>query len=75
MGDLAIKVSKLLMGKHKPVWDPSIDAGDYVVITNAKYVRFTGGKWDKKYYKWHTGYPGGLKVHAKRNRPCPPVKI
>lgn len=43
-------------------YDPSVDAGDYVVVVNARHVQFTGSKFDNKYYKWHSGYPGGLKV-------------
>lgn len=43
-----------------------MDCGDYVVIVNAKHVKFTGKKWDQKYYKWHTGWVGGLKQRVAR---------
>lgn len=61
VGRLASQLPKLLTGKYKPSWAPSVDCGDYVVIVNAKHVKFTGKKWDQKYYKWHTGWVGGLK--------------
>jgi large subunit ribosomal protein L13 len=66
VGRLASQVATLLMGKYKPIWDPSVDCGDYVVIKNAEHVQFTGRKWDKKLYRWHTGYPGGLKERAAK---------
>jgi len=50
-----------LMGKHKPIYDPSTDCGDYVVVTDVKTVMVTGQKFNKKLYIHHTGYPGGLR--------------
>eukprot|EP01113_Clastostelium_recurvatum_P044414 TRINITY_DN7498_c0_g1_i2.p1 TRINITY_DN7498_c0_g1~~TRINITY_DN7498_c0_g1_i2.p1 ORF type:complete len:308 (-),score=52.06 TRINITY_DN7498_c0_g1_i2:8-931(-) len=61
VGRLSSQIARLLMGKHKPIYDPSKDCGDYVVVVNAEKVNFTGKKWDQKLYRWHTGYPGGLK--------------
>ena len=62
LGRLACKVAKILIGKNKPIWAPHIDAGDFVVVVNAKDIRVTGKKvTDKKYYK-HSGYPKGLRV-------------
>lgn len=61
VGRLADKVSTLLQGKYKPVSNGSLDVGDYVVVTNVDKVQFTGKKWRQKLYRWHTGYPGGLK--------------
>lgn len=49
------------MGKHKPVYDQAVDAGDYVVVTNASHIAVTGRKADQKLYRYHTMYPGGLK--------------
>ncbi|KAH9996018.1 ribosomal protein L13 [Russula vinacea] len=49
------------MGKHKPIYDPSVDCGDYVVVTNANQVKVTGRKADQIVYRKHTLYPGGLK--------------
>eukprot|EP01027_Heterolobosea_sp_BB2_P025314 GEZU01038846.1.p1 GENE.GEZU01038846.1~~GEZU01038846.1.p1 ORF type:complete len:157 (+),score=25.74 GEZU01038846.1:26-496(+) len=60
-GRLAARIVPLLIGKHKPTYNPSIDSGDHVVVLNSKYVHLTGDKWDRKVYRWHTGYPGGLK--------------
>jgi large subunit ribosomal protein L13 len=55
-------VARLLRGKHKPIFTPHVDTGDFVVIVNAAQVKLTGNKLrDKQYYR-HTGYPGGLKA-------------
>ena len=62
LGRLATRVARLLMGKHKPIFSPNLDVGDYVVIINADKVRVTGGKAKQKVYYRHSGYPGGLKA-------------
>jgi len=49
------------MGKNKPTYSPHLDHGDNVVVINAKQVVFTGKKYEKKLYRWHTGYPGGFR--------------
>jgi large subunit ribosomal protein L13 len=59
LGRVASKVAYLLMGKHKPVYAPNIDAGDYVVVVNAAKVALTGKKAETKQYFHHTGYIGG----------------
>jgi large subunit ribosomal protein L13 len=61
LGKLATQAATLLMGKHKPIFTPNLDTGDFVVIINAEKVRFSGGKEGKKLYYRHSGYPGGLK--------------
>jgi len=61
VGRIANIVAPLLKGKHKPTYRPNGDCGDYVVIINAEKVHFTGKKWKDKLYRWHTGFPGGLK--------------
>lgn len=61
MGRLASRVATLLMGKHKPEYTPNCDSGDFVVIINADKITLSGEKWDKKIYKHHTMYPGGLR--------------
>ncbi len=61
LGRMASQVANLLMGKHKPIYAPHIDVGDYVVIINAAKVRVTGKKAEQKIYYRHSGYPGGLK--------------
>ncbi|EJU06675.1 ribosomal protein L13, partial [Dacryopinax primogenitus] len=61
LGPLAANIAKVLMGKHKPIYDRSADVGDRVVVTNAKHVVVTGNKADQIMYRHHTGRPGGLK--------------
>lgn len=60
-GRLAAKVATLLRGKHKPMFTPSMDCGDNVIIINADKVKFTGKKRTDKIYYRHTGFPGGIK--------------
>jgi len=61
LGRIATKIAAILRGKHKPVFTPHMDTGDFVVVINAKKVHLTGRKLDNKIYYRHTGYPGGLK--------------
>ncbi len=61
LGRLASKVAAILRGKHKPIFTPNVDTGDYVIIVNTDKVVLTGKKLEKKYYRYHTGHIGGLK--------------
>ena len=61
LGRLATEVAVRLKGKHKAIFTPNADTGDYIVIVNAEKVRVTGRKESQKMYHRHTGYPGGLK--------------
>jgi large subunit ribosomal protein L13 len=61
LGRLSIQIARLLMGKHKPIYTPSQDTGDYVVVINAARVRVTGRKAQQKVYYRHSNFPGGLK--------------
>ncbi len=61
LGRLATKVAQLLMGKHKPIFSPHLDTGDFVVVINADKVRVTGNKARQKLYYRHSGYPGGFR--------------
>jgi len=62
LGRLASRIAVLLMGKNKPIFDPSTDCGDYVVVTNCAALHTTGHKkWRKMYYR-HTTRPGSLKA-------------
>ncbi|MFB0547242.1 MAG: 50S ribosomal protein L13 [Anaerolineae bacterium] len=61
LGRLASEIAKILKGKHKPIYTPHIDSGDYVIVINADKVRVTGKKLEQKIYYRHSGYPGGLK--------------
>jgi large subunit ribosomal protein L13 len=64
LGRLSTFVARVLMGKHTPRYEPHADRGDFVVVINAGKVRLTGRKAEQKLYRWHTGYPGGLKQIA-----------
>ncbi|KIM57965.1 hypothetical protein SCLCIDRAFT_1219015 [Scleroderma citrinum Foug A] len=61
LGKLAERIALVLMGKHKPIYDKSIDCGDYVVVTNARNVQVSGRKDEQLVYRRHTMFPGGLK--------------
>ena len=61
LGRLASQVAAILRGKNKPEFTPNVDTGDHVVIINTDKIRLTGKKLDQKTYRYHTGYPGGLK--------------
>lgn len=61
LGRAAAKIAHVLRGKHKAIYTPHVDTGDFVIVLNADKVRLTGNKLaDKKYYR-HTGYPGGIR--------------
>jgi large subunit ribosomal protein L13 len=61
VGRLASRIARVLMGKHRPEYTPHIDTGEFIVVTNAAKVRFTGRKAENKRYYHYTGYPGGLR--------------
>ena len=61
LGRLTSEIAKVLAGKHKPIYTPHLDTGDYVIVINAEKVKVTGKKIDQKLYRRHTGHPGGLK--------------
>lgn len=61
LGRVATLAARLLQGKHKAVYTPFIDTGDHVVVVNAAQVRLTGRKEDRKIYRRHSGYEGGLR--------------
>jgi len=64
VGRLAAYISLVLRGKNKPTYNPHIDNGDFVIVTNIEKIKFTGKKFlNKKYYR-HTGHPGGIKVSS-----------
>ena len=64
LGRLASEVASRLRGKHKAVYTPHVDTGDYIVIVNAEKVRVTGNKEKAKTYYKHSGYPGGMKART-----------
>ena len=61
VGRLAAYISKVLRGKNKPTYNPHMDNGDFVVVTNIDKIKFTGKKFTNKIYYRHTGHPGGIK--------------
>ena len=61
LGRLATKVAAILRGKHKPTFTPNVDTGDFVIVLNTDKVVLTGKKLEDKFYRYHTGYIGGLK--------------
>lgn len=68
LGRLSTRVATVLRGKHKPIYTPHVDCGDYVIIVNAEKVHTTGQKLNQKKYYRHSGYPGGLKEIALRDQ-------
>jgi len=71
LGRLAVEIAKRLRGKHKTIYTPHVDTGDFIVVVNAQKIRVTGNKAKDKIYYRHSGYPGGLyqtnfgKMHAR----------
>lgn len=78
LGRLATTAARILRGKHKTIFTPHLDCGDYVVIINAKDVRVTGKKMEDKQYQRYSGYPGGLRQtplkEMLKTRPAEVVK-
>jgi large subunit ribosomal protein L13 len=64
LGRLAARIAAVLRGKHKPIYSPHMETGDFVVVVNAEKVRITGNKLQQKLYYRHSGYPSGLKTEA-----------
>jgi large subunit ribosomal protein L13 len=61
LGRMASEIAKILRGKHKPLFTPNLDSGDFVIVVNAKGIKLTGKKLEKKIYYRHTEYPGGIR--------------
>jgi len=68
LGRLATQIAVLLRGKHKPIYSPSVDCGDFVVVINAEKIHVTGRRLDQKKYYRHSGYPGGLSEISLRDQ-------
>jgi large subunit ribosomal protein L13 len=76
LGRLATRVAMLLRGKHKPIYTPHVDTGDFVIVVNAEKITLTGKKWTDKVYIHHSGYPGGLKtITAGKMREKKPERL
>ncbi len=78
LGRLASEIAIMLQGKHKPIYTPSVDTGDYIVVINSEKIALTGKKWEQKLYQRHSGYIGGLKEMNYRRliarRPTLPLR-
>ncbi|MGB2983025.1 MAG: 50S ribosomal protein L13 [Candidatus Bipolaricaulia bacterium] len=78
LGRLASEIAVILQGKHKPIYTPHVDTGDYVIVINAERIALTGRKWDDKLYQRHSGWIGGLKEISYRKlierRPTFPLR-
>jgi len=61
LGRMASEIAKILRGKNKPLFTPNVDTGDFVIVVNARGVKLSGKKLDKKVYYRHTEYPGGIR--------------
>jgi len=61
LGRMASEIAKVLRGKNKPIFTPNLDAGDFVIVINARGVKLTGKKLQNKIYYRHTEYPGGIR--------------
>jgi large subunit ribosomal protein L13 len=68
LGRLATRIATILRGKHKPIFSPSLDTGDYVIVVNAEKVTVTGNKLTEKFYYRYSGYPGGLSAISLRDQ-------
>ena len=75
VGRLASDIAVILMGKHKPIYTPHVDTGDFVIVINADKVVFTGQKWEQKQYTWYTGYPGLRSESAEARKAKKPEMI
>ncbi len=64
LGRLATRIASVLRGKNKPIFAPSVDTGDFVIVVNAEKIALTGNKLSDKIYYSHSGYPGGIKSIA-----------
>ena len=67
LGRLAVRVARILMGKHKPTYTTFMDTGDHVIVINASKIQLTGQKMRQKVYRYHSGFPGGVTEHKARH--------
>jgi large subunit ribosomal protein L13 len=67
LGRLASKIAMVLRGKHKPTYTPNVDMGDFVIVLNAGGIQLTGSKPDRKLYRHHTLFPGGIKTRIAKD--------
>lgn len=76
LGRLATRIARILRGKHKPTYSPSVDCGDYIVVVNSEKIHVTGRKKDQKVYYRHSGYPSGLtEITLRRQLETYPTRV
>jgi large subunit ribosomal protein L13 len=68
LGRMASKIAAILRGKHKPIFTPGLDTGDFVIVVNAEKVTVTGNKLTEKFYYRYSGYPGGMTAISLRDQ-------
>jgi len=68
LGRLATRLASILRGKHKPIFTPWLDCGDFIIVVNADKIKVTGNRMDSKVYYHHSGYVGGLKSITLRGQ-------
>lgn len=68
LGRLATRLARILEGKHKPIYTPGVDTGDFIIVINADKISVTGNKLDEKFYTRHSGYPGGFRKTILREQ-------
>lgn len=68
LGRLATRIAAILKGKHKPLYTPHMDTGDFIIVVNAERIHVTGRKMEQKMYYRHSGYPGGLTEISLRDQ-------
>ena len=68
LGRMATVIASYLLGKHKPIYTPGVDTGDFVVVINSKQLKLTNKRMDTKFYYHHSNYPGGLKTVSLRDQ-------
>jgi len=75
VGRLASELAMILMGKHRPTYTPHVDTGDFIVVTNAEKVVYTGKKWQNKRYEWYSGFTKIRAETAEKRRDRRPELI
>ena len=76
LGRLASEIARRLRGKHKPIYTPHVDTGDFIVVVNVDKIRVTGDKVESKKYYRHSGYPGGIyETSFKKMRQTFPARV
>ena len=68
LGRMATVIASYLLGKHKPIYTPGVDTGDFVIVINSSQLKLTNKRMDTKFYYHHSNYPGGLKTVSLRDQ-------